>query len=365
MPNYNILRAKKVKTRSQITQAAEHNFRLRHQRNIDKNRTHLNRTLVNTLNIDTNNASSLQEGVTAYYKNLGVKEKEGNVLMMEFVISASPDFFKNKSKKQIDEWASHQVGFMRKEFGEQLKIAILHMDEKTPHFHFMVSTEVKSFKKYKNQKGEFHKETWSLNAKRYDPNFLRGLHDRHAEWNKNFGLVRGVRGSLRKHHDPKEFYKMIDEALSTKFDKTIEKTISDMETGWFSGKASIAEIREKFKPMMNTLLKSNEVLRKKFLFDIKQWAENLYKQKKEQEAKKLELEKQEKDLTARRELYAEALNSKNNDVSLLSSLMDRNEVLQQEIERLKAKNEVLDAQATPMPTSGSTNSLKSPKTLKK
>lgn len=70
------------------------------------------------LNIDMNNVSFLQEGVIVYYKNLGVKEKEGNVFMMEFVIFVLFDFFKNKLKKQIDEWVSYQVGFMRKEFGE-------------------------------------------------------------------------------------------------------------------------------------------------------------------------------------------------------------------------------------------------------
>ena len=39
----NILRTEKVKSRGQITQAAEHNFRLRDQNNINKTRTHLNK----------------------------------------------------------------------------------------------------------------------------------------------------------------------------------------------------------------------------------------------------------------------------------------------------------------------------------
>lgn len=159
------------------------------------------------------------------------------------------------------------------------------------YFYFMVSMEVKLFKKYKNQKGEFYKEIWLLNVKCYDLNFLRGLYDCYVEWNKNFGLVCGVRGLLRKYYDFKEFYKMIDEVLSIKFDKIIEKIISDMEIGWFFGKVFIVEIREKFKFMMNILFKLNEVFCKKFLFDIKQWVENLYKQKKEQEVKKLEFEK--------------------------------------------------------------------------
>ncbi|KVR74298.1 recombinase [Burkholderia vietnamiensis] len=363
MPNYNILRTRKIKTRLKITQAAEHNFRLRYQANIDKNRAHLNRVLVNTLDADAKHASSLQNQLTEYYNNLGIKEKEGNVLMMEFIVSASPDFFKDKPETMINDWANHQVEFMKTEFGDQLKLAILHRDERTPHIHFKVSTEIKSIKKYRNQKGEFHKETWSLNSKRYNPDFLRKLHDRHAESNKKFGLIRGIRGSKKKNHAPKEFYKMIDEALSTNYNQTIEKAINSLEKSWL-GKVSVDEIREKFKPTINKLLKSNGALRKKFLFDIKQWAENLHKQRKEQEARQLAIDKQEHDLSARRELYAEAINSKCTDLTLIQAYEKKIDLLSLENMQLKAKFEALEPSSTLETTPGSTNSPKSLKTSK-
>lgn len=328
--NYNILRTEKVKSRSQITEAAEHNFRLRTQHNIDESRSNMNEIFVNTLNVDTKKPSSLQERLSAYYSDLGIKEKKDNVLMMEFIVSASPEYFTGKSKADIDKWAKHQVDFFKMEFGDQLKIAVLHLDEKTPHLHFMIGTEIKSLKRYKNQKGEFHKETWSLNAKRYDPEFLRGLHDRHAQHNKVFGLRRGVKGSMREHKTLKEFYSMVDKALNADYGKTIEKTIDTMETGLLSGKVSIEEVREKFKPMINSVLKQNKALREKYALELKEWAEQVSKAKEE-----LELERQE--LKDRRELYADAINEKKHHINIIKEQQDEINELRAEVDKLKPK----------------------------
>lgn len=331
--NNNILRTEKVKSRQQITQAAEHNFRIRTQINIDPTRSKLNQIFVNTLNVDTAKSSDLQEKLTKHYQQLDIKEKKNNVLMMEFMVSASPEFFENKSTLQIDEWATHQVDFFKKEFGEQLKIAVLHLDEKTPHLHFMIGTEIKSVKKYKNQKGEFHKETWSLNADRYNPEYLIGLHDRHAVWNKKFGLKRGVKGSMREHRTLKEFYKIVDKALKTDYEKAIENVIGTLETGLLTNKVSIDEVRKKFKPMMNGVLKQNKALREKFALDIKKWASDL-------SAREIELDKKEMELSELKPLYSEAVRSKIADNKLI-------EQQQAELKNLRAENQRLKEQYQP------------------
>lgn len=206
MASFNILRTGKIKEAINITQAIEHNLRLRSQGNINESKSHQNRILVNALGADLKNAGDFQKKLFSYYDGLGIKKRADNVPMLEFLVSASPDFFKKKSPKEVDEWASHQLEFFKLKFGEQVKLAVLHLDEKTPHIHFMVSTELKSVKKYKNQKGEFFKETCSLNAKRYNPVFLKDLHSAHASHNQIFGLVRGVSGSKAKHTDLKAFY---------------------------------------------------------------------------------------------------------------------------------------------------------------
>ena len=43
---------------------------------------------------------------------------------MEFVLTASPEFFTDDKKKA--EWASHQIDFIRKEWGDNCKLAVIH-----------------------------------------------------------------------------------------------------------------------------------------------------------------------------------------------------------------------------------------------
>jgi len=328
--NNNILRTGKVKTRMDITQAVEHILRLRMQANIDASKSNQNCVLVNSLNADLDKASSLQEKLSEHYDSLGIKEKQDNVLMMEFIVSASPEFFEKMEPSKIKEWAEHQVKFFKSEFGEQLKIAVLHLDEKTPHLHFMIGTELESVKKYKNQKGEFFKKSWSLNAKRYDPQFLVGLHDRHANWNKKYKLQRGVKGSLRRHKSLKEFYKVVDKALNADYSNKIESVIDSLETTFLSKKVSVQEVRNKFKPVINSLLKQNKALKEKVAVDIKKWATDL-----SDVQAKLKLEREE--LKQKREVYADAINRVSVDTKLIQELNTENKYLKNELRKYKPK----------------------------
>ncbi len=181
---------------------------------------------------------------------------------------------------------------MKQEFGENVRLAVLHLDEKTPHLHFLVSTEHKTVKRYKNQKGEFFKETYSLNAKRFNPQFLRELHTKHSEANKKFGLKRGIKGSLRKHTDLKKFYSEASKALSADYTVAIDRIIQTLKKGLL-GNVSLEEVKEKFIPFINTLAKQNKALKTKFALDLKEWAGKLSNKEKELETKEAELQSRE------------------------------------------------------------------------
>lgn len=226
---YSILRTKKIKSRSDITAMSEHNFRIRTQININEKLTPNNVVMFNSLGVDAKKASDLQEKLTAYYEGLGVKERKNNVLGMEFVVSASPEFFQGKTEADIKIWANAQVKFFKEEYGEQLKMGVLHLDEATPHLHFFIGTEMKSMKKYKNQKGEFHKESWSLNADRYNPGYLTELQTKYAEFNARFGLKRGKKGSKTIHKDLKDYYRELSQKIEENEKLTqIKKKASDL-----------------------------------------------------------------------------------------------------------------------------------------
>jgi len=215
---YSILRTVKIKDRQKISKVSEHNFRLRSQANINDELTQENVILVNKLKVDTNEISSLQEKISDHYEKLGIKERADNVLMMEFVVSASPEFFEGKTKLEIKKWADHQVNYFEKEFGQNLQMGVLHLDEKTPHIHFMVSTEHETVKTYKNRHGTTQKKTWSLNAKRFNPQFLTDMQSSYALHNRIFGLKRGQK-SKKEHVKLKDYYasiKKMDQELKSK-----------------------------------------------------------------------------------------------------------------------------------------------------
>jgi len=231
-----ILRTKKIKTRANLTAAGKHNYRIKYQYNFSNDRKNDNEMIYDNLGIDPKDGSSLQKKLTTKYEDLGIKEKEGNVLAMEFVVAASPSyFFKDipgwtqelwdslkmtnpvdkvvidgfwlkADKKRIDDYFEAQLEFFKNEFGDAVENMVVHKDEKSPHAHIIVNTAIKSVKTYKNRYGTTSKETVSLNAKRFSRGFLTVLHTKHAEWNSKFGLSRGKENSKARHQALSEYY---------------------------------------------------------------------------------------------------------------------------------------------------------------
>lgn len=272
MSNYAILRTAKIKDNAKITAVAEHNLRLRWQPNIDKEKSKDNLILINTLDASPTDASDLQKKLNQHFEKLKIKIRTNNVRMMEFVVSASPEFFEGKSKEEIEDWGKHQLEFFKLEYGDQLKHGVLHQDENSPHCHFLISTEIKSVKKYKNQKGEFFKETWSLNADRYDPEYLVDLQTRYADHNAKFGLIRGLRGSKRTHKPVKDFYKLMSRATNAKYAKQIDKVIDSLEKDFLLKNVSVQEIKSKFAPIIEKILATQQMIIAKLKFDYQAFA---------------------------------------------------------------------------------------------
>ena len=112
------------------------------------------------------------------------RKSEKTVLAQEFIISASPEFFDGLSDEKVAIWAEHQLKFMKTSLAIIFKWRFYIWTRKRHTCIFLLSCEEKSLKRYKNQKGEFFREEYSLNAKRWGPDFLRDLHTRHAEHNE-------------------------------------------------------------------------------------------------------------------------------------------------------------------------------------
>lgn len=335
--SFAILRTKKIKDATAVTLAEKHNLRKRYSKNVDPSKSHLNRILYDEFNIQSGERN-LSQCLTEYYKKKKVSQKKNSVQVMEFVLTASPEFFKKASPEKISAWVDHQMEFARKKFGDQIKFVVLHMDETSPHLHVMISTEQKSIKKYKNRYGETHKETWSLNVKRYDRGFLIDLQTEYAEHNSKFGLSRGMKNSNAVHQTLKEFYRKIEKAMSVDYRVAIKNALGQLKPNIF-GLLKKDEVESILDGVLGAVYEQNKALKTIYQQDFKERISRLQKREKTLELKEIELKEKETELEAKREVYKEAINGEAFNLKKIRQLeFEKNEV-EEENKRLKQKYE--------------------------
>ena len=149
--SYNIMRTAKIKDRQAITSAASHNFRIRQQGNIDASRTPLNRVLWNPMKVDLRKADALQKRSRADMRHWERKSGKLGFGTRVHTFGQSRVFRRTFRRKSRDLGRTSGKVY-ENEFGDNLQIAVLHLDEKTPHLHFLLSCEEKSLKRYKTRK---------------------------------------------------------------------------------------------------------------------------------------------------------------------------------------------------------------------
>lgn len=251
-----IIRTKRI---TNINGAFNHNLRVNREysRHVDKSKTDDNLILHDKFEFGSSGVN-FEARIDEYIKENNIFVKKGtNIKCLEFVLTASPDFFKNASEKEKIEWRKTQIEFLKGEFGSSLLHVVEHNDEKTKHIQAIILTDRVKKHKYKNQKGEFFKEKHTISPGDYNPAYLRGLQDRYAFYNKKFGLVRGLRNSKATHRTLKEFYKAVEIAMSKDYSNTVRKKISYAlkEEQNFLGYIKTEKAVELLTPILNDVLK--------------------------------------------------------------------------------------------------------------
>lgn len=311
---YNIIRAEKVKSKSAIEKICRHNFRIGKQpNNVNPQKSHLNKILFNSLSACTSKVDGFCNALDEFYerKNITIKQtkdkKQQPVLLTEWVASASHDFFKGMTVAQVEEWANHYMDYLKSEFGDCVKMAILHLDEHTPHLHVLISPEETKLVTRKNRYGSKQVEMTTLNAKRWDPEFMEQVQSRSHEWMQKYypNLTRGVPGSNREHVHQKEFYAQQAKAMSTtsNFDEVTQKAIDGLNVVKlpFAGEyVKLDEVKkiieEKLAPAYN---------RVKFIETMEKFSPNALTYKTIKDRKK-KLDKKEDDLEVRESTLVKA-----------------------------------------------------------
>lgn len=191
--------------------------------NVDPNRVHLNKELIEFPEGVNNRTEAIQHRL----KTAGLTRQVGKnqVQVIRFMLSGSPeDMERIQQEGKLDEWCKDNIEWLKKTYGaENVVSATLHLDETTPHIHASVVPIVQGERRQKESKMKKEQEQTNTPKRKYkkkDPNRVRlccddvmakakliEYQDSYGEAMNKYGLMRGIKGSDARHITLTEFYR--------------------------------------------------------------------------------------------------------------------------------------------------------------
>jgi|AGTN01.3.fsa_nt_gi Plasmid recombination enzyme. len=311
----------------------DHIERNKIHQNVDPNRIHLNKELIEF----PEGVKDRTEAIQHRLETAGLTRQVGKnqVQVIRIMLSGTPEDMKRiQDEGRLDEWCQDNIDWLKKTYGaKNVVAATLHMDETTPHIHASVVPIVQGERRQKDSKKRKQEQEQADKPKRKyrkkDPNRVRlccddvmakakliEYQDSYGEAMNKYGLGRGVKGSDARHITLTEFYR--NQAVEC---KNLQENIGLLLAVEYAKRLSIEELRRQ----------EQEVKQQSTQAEI-------LKQQKETELKKTE----ESLNQVKRQLKTEELKSKAADVGSniidgLGSIVGTSKVKrqQQEIENLK------------------------------
>ena len=183
--NYAIIGVAKLKTTGNIKGVTDH---------MERNRETINANgQANDILIQPPTMEEITERIQSYIP------RKNAVLAYDFLMTASPDFFRGKTEGQIIKWEWDSLAWCQETFGrENVIAAICHRDETTPHIQALIIPEHEG----------------KLNARHFTGGRekLRGLWTSYAQAMQPWGLKRGKLYSPAEHKAIKEYYADVNQA---------------------------------------------------------------------------------------------------------------------------------------------------------
>lgn len=189
MAAYAIMRAKKLNSMGTVAAALQHCYRERETPNADASRTPDN---------EHRAAKSTDEAMGRLRKLLPEKRRKDAVLAVEYVMTASPDWWKSASQEQQAAFFDQAQGWLAAKYGaDRIITASIHRDETTPHLSAFVVPLT--------QDGR-------LSAKEFigGRDKMRADQTSFAEAVRDLGLERGIEGSKARHTRIQAFYEALE-----------------------------------------------------------------------------------------------------------------------------------------------------------
>ena len=192
MANYAIMRCKKLTGMGSVASALQHCYRERETPNADAERTPENHCSV---------SQSADEAMGKLRELLPEKRRKDAVLCVEYVMTASPEWWNEATPRQQAEFFARSEQWLENKYGkDRVVAAVVHRDEATPHLSAFVVPLT--------QDGR-------LSAKEFigGRSKMRDDQSTYAESVKKLGLERGIEGSRATHQTVQHYYESINRGL--------------------------------------------------------------------------------------------------------------------------------------------------------
>ena len=189
MANYAIMRCKKLTGMGSVASALQHCYRERETPNADAELTPENYCSV---------SQSADEAMGKLRELLPEKRRKDAVLAVEYVMTASPEWWNEATPRQQAEFFARSEQWLENKYGkDRVVAAVVHRDEATPHLSAFVVPLT--------QDGR-------LSAKEFigGRSKMREDQSTYAESVKKLGLERGIEGSRATHQTVQHYYESIN-----------------------------------------------------------------------------------------------------------------------------------------------------------
>lgn len=188
-----IMRCKKLKSMGNAAASFKHNFREQETLNADPEMAPDNEHRL---------SKSTSEAMGALRERLPEKRRKDAVIGVEYLMTASPEWFKEATRAEQDEFFNRSLTWLADKYGkENIVSASIHRDETTPHMSAVVVPMTADGR---------------LSAKEMIGNQQTMTNDQtnFAKRVEGLGLQRGIEGSKAKHQTIQNYYRKLNTALT-------------------------------------------------------------------------------------------------------------------------------------------------------
>ncbi len=231
--SFAIMRCKKLASMGSAAASLQHCYRERETHNADGNRTSDNQHFA---------AKSTDEAMGKLRELLPDKYRKDAVLAVEYVMTASPEWWGKASKHEQDDFFKKSQEWLAEKYGvDRIITSTIHRDETTPHLSTFVVPLTKdgrlSAKEFVGGRNQMSKDQTTF-----------------ANAVKHLGLERGIEGSRAKHTTIKSYYERVNSPIhNTPSIDVPEPTLKDRLDPKSYGKQVASSVLAQIAPGWNSL----------------------------------------------------------------------------------------------------------------